>query len=109
ASGQGRIRDTNFRCSGPDQPLRTLAALAPTVVIVCRTPRARERFAERAAHGRHRVHIDGAVLDEWNGDDSMHQIDIGTPRLVVETTDGYVPDLGRIIDFARDAGGLAAP
>src|SRR5206468_157426 len=78
-------------------------ALAPTVVIVCRTPSARERFAERAARGRHRVHIDGAVLDEWNGDDSANQIDIGTPRLVVDTTDGYVPGLGQIVAFARDA------
>jgi predicted kinase len=105
--GQGLVLESNFRCGISDQPLRTLATLAPTVVIVCRTPTARDRFAERAARGRHRVHMDGAVLDEWNGDDSAHQIDIGTPRLVVDTTDGYVPGLGRIIAFARDAGGRA--
>jgi tRNA uridine 5-carbamoylmethylation protein Kti12 len=90
-----------------DDVKESLAALAPTVVIVCRTPVARQRYAERATRGRHRVHIDGAVLDEWPGDDSAHQIDIGTPRLVVDTTDGYVPDLGRIVAFARNAGGLA--
>lgn len=106
AGGQGLILESNFRCGISDQPLRDLAALAPTVVIVCRTPVARERFTERATRGRHRVHIDHAVLDEWTGDDSAHQIDIGTPRLVVDTTDGYVPDLGRIIAFARNADGV---
>lgn len=107
AGGQGLVLESNFRCGISDQPLRTLAALAPTVVIVCRTPSARERFAARAVRGRHRVHVDGAVLDEWNGDDSVNQIDIGTPRLVVDTTDGYVPELGQIVAFARDGGGLA--
>jgi hypothetical protein len=72
-------------------------------VIVCRTPAARQRFAERAARGRHRVHVDSAVLEEWTGDDSVFQIDIGTPRLVVDTTDGYTPDLERIATFARSA------
>ena len=97
AGGQGLILESNFRCGISDPPLRGLAALAPTVVIVCRTPLARERFAERATRGRHRVHIDDAVF----------QIDVGTPRLVVDTTDGYVPDLREIVAFARDAGGLA--
>ncbi len=107
AGGQGLILESNFRCGISDPPLRGLAALAPTVVIVCRTPLARERFAERATRGRHRVHIDDAVLEEWTGDDAVFQIDVGTPRLVVDTTDGYVPDLREIVAFARDAGGLA--
>ncbi len=107
AGGQGLILESNFRCGISDPPLRALAALAPTVVIVCRTPVARERFAKRAARGRHRVHIDNAVLDEWTGDDSVHQIDIGTPRLVVDTTDGYDPDLEEIVAFARNASSLA--
>jgi predicted kinase len=102
AGGQGLILESNFRCGISEAPLRALAAVAPAVVIVCRTPDARRRFAERAARGRHRVHIDGAVLDDWAGDDSAHQIDIDTPRLVVDTTNGYVPDLGRIVAFARD-------
>jgi len=103
ADGQGLVLESNFRCGISDPPLRALAALAPTVVIVCRTPLARERFAERAARGRHRVHVDDAVLSEWIGDDSVHQIDIGMPRLIVDTTDGYVPDLERITAFARGA------
>jgi predicted kinase len=107
AGGQGLILESNFRCDISDRPLRALAALAPTVVIVCRTPDARQRFAERAARGRHRVHVDAAVLDGWTGDDSEFQIDIGAPRLVVDTTDGYVPELGQIVAFARNAGGVA--
>jgi hypothetical protein len=83
--------------------MRARARLAPAVVIVCRTGDAlrRQRFEDRAAHGRHRVHVDSAVLDEWSDDDAVFQIDIGAPRLVVDTTDGYTPDLARIATFAR--------
>jgi predicted kinase len=101
--GHGLVLESNFRRGISDAPLRALAALAPTVVIVCRTPDARQRFAKRAAHGRHRVHVDTAVLEEWSGGDAEHQIDIGMPRLIVDTTDGYVPDLERITAFARGA------
>ncbi|HEV8656382.1 MAG TPA: ATP-binding protein [Candidatus Limnocylindria bacterium] len=103
SGGQGLILESNFRCGISEAPLRALGPLAPTVVIVCRTPAARQRFAERAARGRHRVHVDSAVLEEWTGDDSVFQIDIGRPRLVVDTTDGYTPDLERIATFARSA------
>jgi predicted kinase len=103
SGGQGLVLESNFRCGISEAPLRALGALAPTVVIVCRTPAARQRFAERAARGRHRVHVDSAVLEEWTGDDSVFQIDIGTARLVVDTTDGYTPDLERIAAFARSA------
>ncbi|HKY50297.1 MAG TPA: AAA family ATPase [Candidatus Limnocylindria bacterium] len=103
ASGHGLVLDSNFRRGISEEPLRRLAALAPTAVIVCRTPKARARYAERAARGRHRVHIDGAVLEEWDGDDAVFQIDIGTPRLVVDTTEGYAPSLHDIAAFARGA------
>ena len=105
AAGYGLVLETNFRAGISDAPLRALARLAPTAVIVCRTPDPlrRQRFEERAARGRHRVHIDTAVLDEWNEDDAEFQIDIGTPRIVVDTTSGYAPDIQRIVAFARDA------
>ena len=66
-------------------------------------PLRRKRFEERAAAGRHRVHIDSAVLDEWNEDDSEYLIDIGTPRLIVDTTDGYAPDLEQVTRFTGSA------
>jgi predicted kinase len=104
-AGQGLILESNFRSGISDAPLRDLARLAPTIVIVCRTPDAvrRKRFEERAAHGRHRVHIDSAILAGWSSDDEEFLIDIGTPRLIVDTTDGFAPDLARITAFARSA------
>ena len=101
----GLILETNFRSDISDTPLRALARSAPTAVIVCRVSSAlrRARFEERAARGRHRVHIDSAVLEEWNEDDSEFLIDIGAPRLIVDTTDGYAPDVERIVAFARSA------
>jgi hypothetical protein len=49
------------------------------------------------------VHIDSAVLDEWREDDAEFLIDIGAPRLIVDTTDGYAPDVVRVVAFARNA------
>ena len=105
SAGHGLVLESNFRAGISDASLITLARLAPTVVIVCRIPDAlrRQRFEERAARGRHRVHIDSAVLDEWRDDDAEFLIDIGMPRLVVDTTDGYAPDLERVLEFARSA------
>jgi predicted kinase len=105
AAGHGLVLESNFRSGISDAPLLALARLAPTVVIVCRVPNAlrRQRFEERAAIGRHRVHVDSAVLDEWREDDTEFLIDIGVPRMIVDTTDGYAPDLERIVRFARGA------
>jgi predicted kinase len=109
SAGHGLVLESNFRAGISDAALLALARLAPTVVIVCRIPDAlrRQRFEERAAAGRHRVHVDSAVLDEWREDDTEFLIDIGTPRLVVDTTGGYVPDLERVVAFAR-SGAVAA-
>jgi predicted kinase/diadenosine tetraphosphate (Ap4A) HIT family hydrolase len=103
AAGSGLVLESNFRRGISDEPLQDLAARAATVVIVCRTPKARDRYAERAAIGRHRVHVDDAVLAEWNGDDAEFQIDIGTPRLIVDTTKGYSPSIEEVVAFARSA------
>ena len=105
SAGHGLVLESNFRAGISDAPLLALARVAPTVVIVCRIPDPlrRQRFEERAARGRHRVHIDSAVLDEWREDDAEFVIDIGTPRLIVDTADGYAPDLERVIAFAQSA------
>jgi predicted kinase/diadenosine tetraphosphate (Ap4A) HIT family hydrolase len=105
AAGHGLVLESNFRRSQSEQPLRALAPLAPTVVIICRTSDAlrRRRFEDRAARGRHRVHIDEAIIAEWSSDDAEFLIDIGTPRLLVDTTRSYAPDLERIAAFARGA------
>jgi len=105
AAGHGLVLESNFRSGISDAPLLALARLAPTVVIVCRIPDGlrRQRFEERAAIGRHRVHVDSAVLDEWREDDSEFLIDIGVPRLIVDTSDGYAPTFEVVATFARDA------
>ncbi|MGH2492141.1 MAG: AAA family ATPase [Candidatus Limnocylindria bacterium] len=105
SAGQGLVFESNFRCGISDQPLQALRRLAPTVVIVCRAPDAlrRQRFEERAARGRHRVHIDSAILAAWKSDDAEYLIDIGAPRLIVETTNGYAPDYAQVTSFARGA------
>jgi predicted kinase len=104
AAGAGVILESNFRREFESR-LAALAELAPTVVIVCRVPDAlrRRRFEERAAQGRHRVHIDDAITAEWNEDDAEFLIDIGAPRLIVDTTAGYAPGLHDITSFVRSA------
>ena len=104
SSGQGLVLESNFRRGMADAPLRALASLAPTVVVVCRTPDAlrRKRYEQRAG-SRHRVHIEDAILAEWNSDDTEFLIDIGTPRLIVDTTDGFAPGFEEVVRFARGA------
>jgi diadenosine tetraphosphate (Ap4A) HIT family hydrolase/predicted kinase len=104
SSGQGLVLESNFRRGMSDAPLSALARLAPTVVVICRTPDAlrRERY-ERRAGTRHRVHIEDAILAEWNSDDTEFLIDIGTPRLIVDTTDGFAPGFEEVVRFARGA------
>ena len=109
SAGQGLVLESNFRLAVSDAPLRALARLAPTVVIVCRAPDAlrRKRYEQRAGT-RHRVHIEGAILAEWVGDDAESLIDIGSPRLIVDTTDGYSPRIEEVVAFARSATGPEA-
>jgi predicted kinase/diadenosine tetraphosphate (Ap4A) HIT family hydrolase len=104
AAGHGLVLESNFRRGVSDAPLRALARLAPTVVIVCRLPDAlrHKRYEERAGT-RHRVHIETAILAEWVSDDSESLIDIGSPRLIVDTTDGYSPSIDEIIAFTRSS------
>jgi len=103
SAGAGLVLESNFWHPDSEAALRELARLAPTVVIVCRTTDAlrRQRFEERAARGRHRVHVDSAILADWTADDAQFLIDVGVPRLVVDTSDGYAPDLERVAAFAR--------
>ena len=102
AAGQGLVLESNFRRGPSDGPLRALARLAPTVVIVCRTPDPlrRRRYEERAGT-RHRVHIESDILAAWVSDDAESLIDIGSLTLIVDTTDGYSPSFEAIVAFAR--------
>jgi predicted cobalt transporter CbtA len=80
----------------------------PTVVVVSGLPgrhagptvaweRLPQRLAPRAAHavGAH-VHD----LELWKRDwAAFERVSISAPSLVVDTTDGYSPDLAAIVEF----------
>lgn len=75
---------------------RTLEA--DTVIVLCRADPAvrRRRYEERA--DRHPVHTDAVILErEWREDDTVHAIDLGVPRLIVDTTHGH--DVARIVSW----------
>ncbi|HEY3218722.1 MAG TPA: AAA family ATPase [Candidatus Limnocylindria bacterium] len=103
SAGGGLVLESNFTRMNSQAALREVATLAPAALVLCRTTDEirRRRFAERAARGRHRVHIDTAILGEWVVDDAEFLVDIGTPRLIVDTADGYAPDLARIVAFVE--------
>jgi hypothetical protein len=49
------------------------------------------------------VHVDKAIIEEWHADDAEFLIELGSPRLVVDTTEGYAPDLESIVAYTRTA------
>ncbi|MGH2472994.1 MAG: hypothetical protein ACRDG6_11435 [Candidatus Limnocylindria bacterium] len=95
-AGGGLVLEANFTRERSEAWLRGLAEQAETRVLICRTPLDRERFAARAGK-RHAVHPDDLAA-EWPAAETF-AIDIGVPRLEVDTTDGYVPDLDTIMRF----------
>jgi predicted kinase len=100
-SGASVLLEANFTRAS-EVELGALAALADTRIILCRADpmTRRARFTHR--DGRHGVHLDAEILEhEWSDDDAQFAIDIGVPRLVVDTTSGYTPTLEVIERFAR--------
>ncbi len=102
-TGDRLVVEANFHRRASDSALRDLARGREAVVIECLCDAAtrRERFAERGRVGRrHAVHLDVEILaHEWSDDVSGFAIDIGCPRLVVDTSAGYAPDLRLIEAF----------
>jgi predicted kinase len=104
-AGDGVVLESNFHRARSEPPLRALAAHGRAVVIecVCDAALRRQRFTERGERGeRHAVHLDTEILaNEWTDDASPFAIDIGCPRMVVDTADQYEPPLATIEAFAR--------
>ena len=102
-AGDRLVVEANFHRDASESPLRELARGHHAVVIecVCDAAIRRERFTERGrVGGRHVVHLDEEILaHDWSDDVSGFAIDIGCPRLVVDTSDGYAPDLRMIEVF----------
>lgn len=82
-------------------------ARSRAVDLHCTTPLAVERFVARAgAPDRHPSHPDLDRLAEQPGDtwpDRYGPCDLGIPRLVVDTTDGYDPPLDGIIEWVEES------
>jgi predicted kinase len=100
-AGVGLILEANF--DERSRPwLGELARVADRRVVLCRADPElrRRRFAGRE---RHAVHLDDVILEhEWR-DEREYALDLGAPRLVVDTTDGYRPPLDEVVRFAAVA------
>ena len=103
-AGGRLVLEANFHRDPSEAVLRTLARGREAAVIecVCDAATRRVRFAERGRRGaRHPVHLDEEILaHEWSDDTSDFAIDIGCPRLVLDTTRDYAPDLRTTLAFA---------
>jgi hypothetical protein len=96
AAGGSLLLEANFSRAESEPWLRELASRADTRLVLCRTPKDRERFAARAGT-RHVVHPDDLAAD-WPAAETF-AVDIGVPTLIVDTTDGYRPDLETVVRF----------
>ena len=104
SSGAPVILEANFHRDRSTTWLRDLARIADTRVVLCGAPEAlcRERFTARGAAGlRHPVHLDRVILEqEWPSAQEF-EIDLGSPTLKVDTSDGSVPTLDAVVQFIR--------
>ena len=101
-AGAGLVLEANFYRDLSEPRLAGLASLANAFVVLCRADPSvrRRRYEERRE--RHPVHTDAVILErEWRDDDAVHAIDVGVPRLMVDTTNGY--DAAAIVSWVRDA------
>jgi len=108
-SGVGALLESNFERGGSEAHLRPLAAEANAALVLCCTTNEEiaRRYTERAASGkRHPGHMGAAVLPRLlaNLDARVYDgLDLDIPTLIVDTTRGYTPKFGAIVDFVRAA------
>lgn len=104
AAGKPVIIEANFHRDASDAALRGLAERGDAVVIecVCDPAMRRRRYAERGERGeRHSVHLDREILlHEWSDEVTGFAIDIGCPRLVVNTSADHATSMDAIEAFA---------
>ena len=103
--GVGIVFECNFKRRLSDAELAPLLAVSRAVNVHCEVPfeLVEARIRARAA-GRHGAHFDVDAISEsapvtWS---LVHTLDLGIPRLVVDTTDGYAPDLGAIVAWVEE-------
>lgn len=80
--------------------LEPLTDLATIRVIQCHAAALATRQAER---GRRRAHADGPMIDAGDSQAPEFRHLSMQPSLVVDTTNGYEPSLGEVVEFINDA------
>ena len=107
-AGVGAVVEANYRQQYAEAELRVLIARARAAIVLCDVAPevALRRARERIERGdRHPYHHDDFVLGPaappWL-DHAAHDLDLGLPRLRVDTTDGYAPTFEQIVAFLRE-------
>jgi hypothetical protein len=106
----GAVAETNLHRGVSEPRVLALAERATVVLVHCVTSGevSIQRFADRFEGGeRHWCFQDGeriARLRAGEADfawDRAHPLDVGIPTMLVDTTDGYMPDLESIAGFIQ--------
>jgi atypical dual specificity phosphatase len=109
-AGVGVVLEANYRQQYAGDELRPLIARARAAIVLCDVSPALalRRARERVERGdRHPYHHDDFASTSSPGDldHAAHDLDLGVPRLRVDTTEGYSPAFEQIVAFAREAAG----
>lgn len=108
-SGASVVVEANFYRDGSAHALRALAELGDAVVVLCHADEPVRRARYTARRDRHPVHLDAEILaNEWPHDDTLFDLDLGVPKLVVDANDGYRPDLDAITRWVAGRGSDAS-
>jgi predicted kinase len=106
-AGVGAVVESNFYRGWAEEHLAPFVARSHAALIHCHAPLDAivERYVARAQRGeRHPGHHDVAVvprLRQTLRDGSFEPLALGIPTLLVDTTDGYAPDLPQVLAFLR--------
>ncbi len=104
------IVESNFRCGLSETDLRPFAERASTVLLHCQTSHDETvcRYLRRTVNQeRHAGHFDEEATADLVRDlkgGSYEPLDLEVPTLVIDTTDGYLPDLKQIGRFVSSLG-----
>lgn len=106
-SGVTVVAEAAFQDARWRDGLEPVMGLAKLRIVQCSVDHAvaRERIERRrATDASRRAHADGQLLAAPRPEDrraftSFERLSIPAPSIVVDTTDGYAPDLGQIIEF----------
>jgi predicted kinase len=110
AAGGGVVCETNFHQGVAEADLLPRVQQATAVLIHCQTARSvsEDRFTKRFERGeRHWSTFDGERLASIRAGepqaawDNATPLKLGIPTLLVDTTDGYAPDIPSILAFVR--------